>query len=326
MQEQLAFPELQLSVAQLDALEKLTAPPAAPEQAPPPPVAEAPGDRIPRPAEVTGKTPRKRNSPPEITLVPPSGEAPPASPLRPGAKRRPAKATLTNPPVVPDTVQAEVSAPPVQAAPSRTPPPPIGPAPAANEQFRAPRSPEPGSREPRPFGVAETASATPGRLKAWAHLATIAASLVAVAALVIGTGQFVETQKAQRESIALQNATLHQERVTTAAELNAKAVELFVKYNELMLQPTPSAGKNSRREARYWKDNLAVNLLESLYNLTRGNREWETTVGWALDRHGRFIREQRLPCAAYSSEFVRYLEKTMALRGPQLCRDQANPG
>ena len=92
-----------------------------------------------------------------------------------------------------------------------------------------------------------------------------------------------------------------------------------------MLQVNAPALKNGRKENRYWKEALAINLLESLFNLTRGKKEWETSIGWALERHGRFIREQRLNCAGYSNEFVRYLEKNFATKAPVFCKDFANP-
>ena len=127
------------------------------------------------------------------------------------------------------------------------------------------------TKEHRP---AATTHADPGarKLKVWTHLVTMASSLVVVAAVVFGSYQFYETQKLQRESIAIQKDSFEPER-------NAKAVELFVKYNELMMQPTTGVSKAAKREAWYWKENLAVSLLESLFNLTSGRQEWEAMVG-----------------------------------------------
>ena len=143
----------------------------------------------------------------------------------------------------------------------------------------------------------------------------MASSLVVVAAVVFGSYQFYETQKLQRESIAIQKDSFEPER-------NAKAVELFVKYNELMMQPTTGVSKAAKREAWYWKENLAVSLLESLFNLTSGRQEWEAMVGWALEKHGRFIREQRLSCGAYTEQFISYVEKTFAAEHLALCRER----
>lgn len=153
------------------------------------------------------------------------------------------------------------------------------------------------------------------KLKVWAHMVTMASSLVVVVAVLFGSYQFYETQKLQRESIAIQKDSLEPER-------NAKAVELFVKYNELMMQPTTGVSKTAKREAWYWKENLAVSLLESLFNLTNGRQEWEAMVGWALEKHGRFIREQRLSCGAYTDQFINYVEKTFAAEHLALCRER----
>jgi len=153
------------------------------------------------------------------------------------------------------------------------------------------------------------------KLKVWTHMVTMASSLVVVVAVVFGSYQFYETQKLQRESIAIQKDSFEPER-------NAKAVELFVKYNELMMQPTTGVSKAAKREAWYWKENLAVSLLESLFNLTSGSQEWEAMVGWALEKHGRFIREQRLSCGAYTDQFINYVEKTFAAEHSALCRER----
>ena len=171
------------------------------------------------------------------------------------------------------------------------------------------------TKEHRPAANTQ-ADAGARKLKVWTHLVTMASSLVVVAAVVFGSYQFYETQTLQRESIAIQKDSFEPER-------NAKAVELFVKYNELMMQPTTGVSKAAKREAWYWKENLAVSLLESLFNLTSGRQEWEAMVGWALEKHGRFIREQRLSCGAYTEQFINYVEKTFAAEHLALCRERS---
>lgn len=159
------------------------------------------------------------------------------------------------------------------------------------------------------------------RLGVWRSAALLLASGVAIVALSVGGYQFVETQKMQRESMLIERASLLQVQHAKEVERNARAVELLLKYNELMVQLGLPVPKGARKEARYWKESLAVSLLESLYNLTRGNREWENVIALALDRHGRFIREQRLSCSAYSHEFVAFLEKVLVSKSTALCRD-----
>ena len=163
-------------------------------------------------------------------------------------------------------------------------------------------------------------------LKTGAHVSMLLASLVVVVAVLAGLQQFAETQRVQRESIVARQALLVREGEVRAVESNARAADLFIKYNDLVQQLNAMPARNARRDGRYWKEGLAVGLLESLFNLTRGDRDWEASIAWSLERHARFVREQRLPCATYSDEFVRFVEKSLAVRRAALCRDGATPG
>lgn len=146
-----------------------------------------------------------------------------------------------------------------------------------------------------------------------AYAAVLAASLVVAMAAVFGADQFYQTQQAERQAITLQKASLE-------AENQAKAVALFVRYNELVMQPNTVPARSTKKEARYWKEGLAVSLLESLFNLTSELKEWEPVVSWALERHGRYIREQRLACKTYSVDFIKLAEKVLAAEASSLCR------
>lgn len=308
-QEQLAFPELEQFAVQPSVLDGLALAPAGEANdevwpnAPEVKKIQAQGvDAAPR------SLPRKRGVKPKMVLISESVEdsVPPST------------AALAERKAIPNLPEAEESLSQVQDSE-----PPV----AANEQFSIPRlqkfSERPGAIEQLP-NHASNPSGGQGRLKFCAHLANIAASLILVLVLLVGLYQFTETQKAQRESIALQNEALQQERNAKAVELNSSAVALFLKYNELILQLNVPVSKNARRDTRYWKENLAINLLESLFNLTRGNREWEASISWALEKHGRFLREQRLTCATYSSEFIQHLEKAFSTKRALLCRDIQN--
>ncbi len=229
--------------------------------------------------------------------------------------------------LVSDTTQAETlvaAAIPVANAEPIEPAAPVAPA-----EFAATPLPAAFSANETQVAIAAAPvpSATPASseapLKRAAYLATLAAAGVAIIVLIAGASQFAQTQNAQRASIALHDETLRLERDTRQAETHAKAVELFMKYNELMLQLNVPLPKGAKRETRYWKENLALGLLDALANLTRGNREWENTIAWALERHLRFIRDQRAACSAYSDEFIRLLEKAASTKASALCRDNA---
>ncbi|KXB31772.1 hypothetical protein AT959_05320 [Dechloromonas denitrificans] len=266
------------------------------------------------------KAPRRRSVKPKMVLVTESLAESASDLAVPEEQGRPEPA-----PIRPADLPVDQPE-PVASVPEPLPSSPVREAVAANEQFLAEPAPvvalTANTVEQAPL-VVSSPSTGEHRLKIWAHVATIATSVVIVAALFIGSRQFIETGKNQRELLVAQKASLLQERHVQAAEINARAVELFLRYNDLMQQLNGPVAKNAKKETRYWKENLAVNLLESLFNLTRGNREWETTIAWALEKHIRFIREQRLSCTTYSPEFVRYLEKTAGARAVSLCRDLA---
>lgn len=308
-QEQLTLPELELFVAESvpdgetteNSVEALS------------PVAE--------PAKPEGearKAPRKRVAKPTMVLVGQSAEAslapavaqasilvPVEMPHGSGfAEPLPAQAAAT-----PDS-HCEPAAAPAAVAPPIT----AAPRPPAGLRSAVPEK----AADPLAAGQAASGS---NRLRIGVQIGSIAASLAIVLALAVGGAQFIETQNRQRDLIAAQKYALLQARDAKTAEVNARAVELFLRYNDLLLQVNAPIARNARKETRYWKENLAVNLLESLFSLTRGNREWEATIGWALEKHGRFIREQRLSCAAYSPEFVLYLEKVLTARAVAFCRD-----
>lgn len=332
-QEQLAFPELEQFSVPTSVLDGLALAHAA----------ETNGEVWPNAPEVKKvqvegvdaaprRLPRKRGVTPKMVLISESVEnsVRGSVQLPPGAAVLTEGKTISNLQEAEQFLQVQDDEPPVvlgDASPVVPKLPldkPVTVPVAANEQFSILRSQKisegPGTIEQSP-DHASNPSGGQGRLKFCAHLASIAASLILVLAMFVGLYQFTETQKAQRESIALQNEALQQERNAKAVELNSKAVELFLKYNELTLQLNVPVSKNAKRETRYWKENLAISLLESLFNMTRGNREWEASISWALEKHGRFLREQRLTCAAYSSEFVRHLERVFSTKGVLLCRD-----
>jgi hypothetical protein len=133
------------------------------------------------------------------------------------------------------------------------------------------------------------------RLQKASHWATIAASIVAVITFGLGYMQFRETQKATRE-------TLHLERQT-------QAVDLFIKYNELMHNPlavpTPTGTSND-----FWQTNLAMSITEAIFNLAGDDPGWRNTVDWMLSQHTQFLQEQGLNCPTYNPKFIEFVEET----------------
>ena len=133
------------------------------------------------------------------------------------------------------------------------------------------------------------------RLDSLAHIFTIVASVGTVGALGVGSYQFQKTQ-------ALAQETLQMER-------EAKAVELYIKFNEL--KESEVVGEvESKPEAIYWRNNSLLSITESIANLTLGNLNWQETISWMLELQQPFLSGEPLNCKTYSDEFRRMLEQT----------------
>jgi arginyl-tRNA synthetase len=128
-------------------------------------------------------------------------------------------------------------------------------------------------------------------------LSTIAASIVAVFALLFGYQQFSKTHDLERES---------------------QVVELFIKYNELMKDgsPSPISGEN---ESDFWRHNLSIGIAESIFKLRRGDEGWRETVKWMLSHHKEFLKQRGLNCDTFDDEFEKLVNEQM---GQNVCRSQ----
>ncbi len=128
------------------------------------------------------------------------------------------------------------------------------------------------------------------------YIATIVAALVAIGTFIFGAYQFHETQKLQRETLELERET--------------KAVELFIKYNELMRNAAAQSSREGRAVA-FWRGNLSVAIAESIWNLTSGEPAWESTVKWMLLDQDQIERINDLDCATYNESFVEFVRRIL---------------
>ena len=136
-----------------------------------------------------------------------------------------------------------------------------------------------------------------------ASVSTLAASIVALLAFLAGLWQFNRTQRLTRTNLELQSDLLHHER-------EARAVELFIKFNELKAS---TAGKplDQSDEALFWQHNSMVAITESVHKLTHGDKTWDQTVVWMLERQDAFLRLNAIDNATYSPTFLALIEKTL---------------
>lgn len=115
-------------------------------------------------------------------------------------------------------------------------------------------------------------------LKTGADIATLTTAVVALA---LSLRQF--------------NATVDRERET-------RAVDLFVKYNELMRDAGQTAAGNPRD--RWWRSNLAIALAESIWRLRNDDSGWIATVKWMLKTEDSIKAVKDLDCSTYDPRFA----------------------
>ena len=142
------------------------------------------------------------------------------------------------------------------------------------------------------------------RIERRAHTATIAASLVAIASLVAGTYQFWRTQELTQENLRLQAETLSNDRET-------KAIEFFVKFNEIKKDLAGKPVPTSDSASDFWSHNLALSLTESVFRLTEGDPGWKKTILWMLESQRSFLEAVPQGCKTFSQNFRTLMQKTL---------------
>jgi hypothetical protein len=129
-----------------------------------------------------------------------------------------------------------------------------------------------------------------------ADKATVVAAGVAILTFAVGLYQFTDTQKLARRNLELQAATLDQER-------ESKAIELFLKFNELekemATKPLPKKG-----DAAFWQYNMMLTLTESVFRLTEGDSGWLDTVTWMLQAQRPFLEDTPQGCRTFAASFL----------------------
>lgn len=117
-----------------------------------------------------------------------------------------------------------------------------------------------------------------------ADISTIIACIVAVIAFVVGSLQFIATQRASRET---------------------QAVDLFLKFNQLNIEQ----GLSSNQKSDHWYDNSKFAITESLYDVAYRTDTWVNTVKWMLDQQKDFIRSGDFAVDSYSERFRKFCQQ-----------------
>lgn len=139
--------------------------------------------------------------------------------------------------------------------------------------------------------------------------ATILAALVAVVSFYYGYRQFRQTQEATRETLNVQRTNLDLQKKSLDLDRDFKAVELIVKYNDLMTEADSSRSSTKVRSA-FWRDNSALVIAESIFKLKGDDKGWRETVRWILENHTDFLKDG-IDCSTYDEEFIKFLNTVM---------------
>ena len=140
--------------------------------------------------------------------------------------------------------------------------------------------------------LASSASAEGGPVETAAHIATIMAAVVAIAAIAFGYYQFHKTQCLSVDTLKLQRQMY--------------ADELFAKFAE-QLPSCTGAPPASRDHPDFWKHSALLATTESVFRLTRGDSNWEATVTRMLKPQQAFLEQSGIDVGTFNSEFVTHI-------------------
>lgn len=154
-----------------------------------------------------------------------------------------------------------------------------------------------------------------------ANLATVAGAVISIIALSAVSRRSLtlqgEMEDLQKRNLELQERTLQLQGENLDREYEAKAVDLLLKYDDLVLAPRQSTSERQR-----WLVNSGLELAESIFNIRTESKAWARTVAEMLKRHKAFIVDNRIICDAFSDAFVKFAGETLGLQRQQLCRDR----
>jgi hypothetical protein len=119
--------------------------------------------------------------------------------------------------------------------------------------------------------------------------APLLASVIATVAILSGLWQFRTTQRLTRE---------------------AKAVDLFLKFNELT-EKLPTTQGTRPPQSSFWQYNALLTITQAIFALTRGIHSWDSTIEWMLQTQNWFLTQNSINCQSFSPEFVIRMKKAV---------------
>jgi len=132
---------------------------------------------------------------------------------------------------------------------------------------------------------------------------------VASLALWFGYWQFRETQTLAQKTLTLQLDALEHDR-------EAKAVDLFLKFNEVQHSIAVRRPK-LKGEALFWQQNMALTITESVFKLMEDDEGWKATVKFMLREQTDFLKDPGMQCDTYLPAFVAFAKEVV---GHDVCK------
>jgi len=134
-----------------------------------------------------------------------------------------------------------------------------------------------------------------------ANLATVGAAAITAVTVLFSGWQFIESQKLAQANLHLQAEALSNER-------EAKAIELFQKFNEQQ-QELASKALPKRNETTFWHHNGMLTTTEAVFRLTEGDPGWTATVEWMLQVQEPFLRQTEFRCESFAKNFLAHMRR-----------------
>jgi hypothetical protein len=131
------------------------------------------------------------------------------------------------------------------------------------------------------------------------YIATIIAAIAAIGALGFGYWQFLDTQRAQRETLAL--------------DREVKAIDLTLKFIDLKTDVATQAARADRR------DQQRLVIAESIFDLGGDNKGWRETAKWMVEEEAQYIKNYHLGCQSFNPKFIGFVKQTIT--APNICDD-----
>ena len=106
-------------------------------------------------------------------------------------------------------------------------------------------------------------------------------------------------------------------RRTTAAQAHAFAVSILQDYMRLAVEHPELASKYEKHpttDRRLWFASHAYSSAEAIYNLTRGEAPWDSTVAGMIDTHALLVTSGAYYCHDYSPGFDSFVHHVLQTR------------